>query len=75
MFDVPERKKLARDILTTKLNELGFKRIQNSAYIFPYPCEDEIEFIASVYEIRPYVQVLRVDKISNSERLITHFKL
>lgn len=75
IFDIPEKKKLARDILQQKLRELGFKKIQNSIYVYPFPCEDEIEFISSVYEIRPYVQLMRADKVSNEELLKAHFKI
>jgi DNA-binding transcriptional regulator PaaX len=73
MFDIPESKKVARNVLKAKLDELGFKLLQKSAYIHPYPCEDEIEFIATVYEVRRFVQVHRIDKIQDEQRLIKLF--
>lgn len=75
MFDIPERKKLARDILKHKLDELGFQPIQKSVYAYPFSCEDEIDFISAVYEIRPYVKIIRADKIFNEEKLLRHFDL
>jgi DNA-binding transcriptional regulator PaaX len=75
IFDIPEEKKLARNVLKAKLDELGFRLIQKSVYIHPYPCEDEIEFIANVYQVRKYVQIHRIDKIQDEKRLVKVFNL
>jgi len=75
IFDIPEKKKRARDALRRKLKELGFLELQKSVFIFPYECKDEIEFIVEVFEIRRYVRYLVVKEITNEEELLLKFKL
>ena len=75
IFDIPEKKKRARDALRRKLKELGFLELQKSVFIFPYECKDEIEFIVEVFEIRRYVRYLIVKEITNEEELLLKFKL
>ncbi len=75
IFDIPEKKKKARDALRRKLKELGFLEFQKSVFIFPYECKDEIEFIVEVFEIRKYVRYLIVKEITNEEELLLKFKL
>ena len=75
IFDIPEKKKKARDALRRKLKELGFLEFQKSVFIFPYECKDEIEFIVEVFEIRKYVRYLVVKEITNEEELLLKFKL
>ncbi|MCD6085658.1 CRISPR-associated endonuclease Cas2 [bacterium] len=75
IFDIPEKKKKARDALRRKLKELGFLEFQKSVFIFPYECKDEIEFIVEIFEIRKYVRYLIVKEITNEEELLLKFKL
>ncbi len=56
LFDIPERHKKGRDALTGKLKSIGFLQMQKSVFIYPYPCRDEIEFFAELFEIQPYVR-------------------
>ena len=49
IFDIPEKFKKAREALRMKLKELGFLELQKSVFIFPYECEDEINFIVEVF--------------------------
>ena len=58
MFDIPEKKRAARDIFREKLTGLGFKKIQQSIWRHRYPCAKEIEFLANLYEIGLYVDVV-----------------
>ncbi|RJQ32267.1 hypothetical protein C4572_01440 [Candidatus Parcubacteria bacterium] len=72
-FDIPEKKKLAREALRIKLKKLGFREFQKSLFIFPYPCEDEINFIIEVFKIRRYVKFLTVDYFTNQEQFELKF--
>ena len=40
IFDIPEKKKKAREVLRAKLKDLGFKELQKSVFVLPYECED-----------------------------------
>ena len=48
-FDIPERFKKQGEALRNKLRELGFAKLQESVFIYPYECEDEINFIVEVF--------------------------
>lgn len=61
-FDIPEQKKLAREMLRKKLKELGFVQIQKSIYASAYDCGDEIEFIVNFLQIDQYVLTFQIDK-------------
>ena len=75
VFDIPEKKKKAREALRNKLQDLGFRELQKSVLVFPYECEDEIDFIVEVFEIRPYVRFIKVDSFTNEEQFKIKFKL
>lgn len=75
LFDVPERKRLARDVLRDKLQELGFYQLQRSVFIVPYSCREEIEFLVELYNVRMYVYYMEVTTISNEEKLKLIFNL
>jgi len=68
IFDVPVERKIARDMLRGRLKLMGFHQLQESVWIHPFPCQDEIEFLASLYEIRPYVKVLTVSALPEQEK-------
>jgi len=75
IFDIPEEKRRARDVLRERLKKLGFLELQKSVFIFPYECKDEIEFVVEIFEIRKYVRYLVVKEITNEEELLLKFKL
>lgn len=75
MFDVPENKKKARDALRMKLKEMDFYPIQKSVFITPYPCEDEIDFIASFFNIRKHIVFLEIGRFEGEEKLKHYFKI
>lgn len=75
IFDIPERKKKAREALRSKLQELGFLELQKSVLIYPYECENEIDFIVEVFQIRQYVRFLRTDTFTNEEQFRLKFEL
>ena len=75
IFDIPERFKKAREALRNKLKNLGFVKLQESVFILPYECEDEIDFITEVFLIRPFVKFVRVKSFTNEEKLRVNFGL
>ena len=75
VFDIPERIKRARDALRDKLKELGFYELQKSVFIFPFKCEDEIEFVIEFFNLRKYVRIGILESIDNELHLKKIFKL
>ena len=74
-FDIPNTKNKARGALRSKLKYLGFYQIQKSIWVFPYPCEQEIEFLVELFGVYPYVHLMEVRKIKNDSKLKRHFHL
>src|SRR3989344_7236656 len=75
MFDIPMRFTKGREALRHHLKELNFFQFQKSAWVCPYPCEDEIIFIADFFGIGKYVEVLTAESILRDEKLKKHFHL
>ena len=75
IFDIPERFKKAREALRKKLKDLGFIKLQESVFVLPYECEDEINFIMEVFLIRPFVRFMRVKSFTNEEQIKLGFGL
>lgn len=75
LFDIPEKKRIARDTLREKLRDLGFYEFQHSVWIHPYPCEKEIEFIIEVFDIRPYVRFAEITNLTNDAELRLKYRL
>lgn len=75
MFDIPHNHRTARDALRKKLLDLKFYPLQKSVFITPYPCEDEVDFIASIFDIRKYILILYVVYFEGEEKLKHHFNI
>lgn len=73
IFDIPENKKIARNILRNKLNRIGFILLQKSVFIFPFECKREIDYIVTNFFIQPYVKYIVADIIEGDDDLIEKF--
>lgn len=67
IFDIPNSKKIAREIFRDKLKQLGFYRLQESVFIHPFECFDEIEFLRQNFDIKNDVEILQIAKLENEE--------
>ena len=52
---------------------MGFFQCQKSAWIHPFPCLEEIEFIKDVFNIKPFVKIFLVDEMTDGKSLY-HFR-
>ena len=75
MFDIPMIFTKGREALRYHLKELNFFQFQKSAWIYPYPCEDEIIFIADFFGVGKYVEILTVENVLRDEKLKKYFHL
>ena len=73
IFDVPNTNTSARRALQEKVKELGLRQLQKSVWIYPYKFEDEIVFIANLFGIDKYVEILTVEKILHGQRIEKYF--
>ncbi len=75
MFDIPVKYGRIRDIFRMRLRQLGLYLLQESVYVSPYPCFDEVEFLRELYGVAFTVRYLLVDRIEDDEHLLMHFHL
>ena len=75
IFDIPEKKRIARDTLRQEMKKLGFLELQKSVWIFPYNCQDAVDFLVELFKVRNYVRYLVVTEISHDADLRLHFDL
>lgn len=75
MYDVPSSRRELSELLRQALRNLGFYKIQESVYIYPFPCFDQIEFLREYYALGDIVQYMLVDRIEHDDAYITYFGL
>lgn len=75
LYDVPVKEKQLGDLIRQALRNMNFYAIQDSVYIFPYPCFDQIEFLRAYYQLGDKVQYMLIDRIERDSAFKTHFGL
>jgi DNA-binding transcriptional regulator PaaX len=69
IFDVPEKHKKVRNILRAKLNQLGFKKWQNSIWASPYELDTEIEKEFLELGKKFFIRLIKTQEINLTEDL------
>ncbi len=67
IYDISNLKRFQRDIFRDTLKRLKFYRLQESVYLTPFICEDEIEYLRQTFQIGNEVQILKVSKLENDQ--------
>lgn len=75
IFDVPEHRKTTRDKIRRTLITIGFARLQDSVWVYPYPCEELIALLKSDFKIGKDLLYLIVEQIENDSALRKRFSL
>jgi DNA-binding transcriptional regulator PaaX len=75
LFDIPEKQKIGREALRSKLKQLGFYQLQKSCFIHPFDCKSEIDFISEMFEVSPYVNFILAREIEGASHLVKYFNL
>ncbi|PIQ69468.1 MAG: CRISPR-associated endonuclease Cas2 [Candidatus Tagabacteria bacterium CG_4_10_14_0_2_um_filter_40_13] len=75
LFDIPDNRKKSRETLRFHLKNLGFYKFQESVFVHPYNCKDEIDYLIEFYDLRRFVRFIIADSIDNEIHLKTHFRL
>jgi|TARA_Y100000310_G_scaffold63585_1_gene59069 DNA-binding transcriptional regulator PaaX len=74
-FDIKEKKRNVRDRLRRELTSLGFMRLQNSVWIYPYDCEEVITMLKADCKIGKDVLYVVADSVQYDRDLKQLFKL
>lgn len=75
IFDIKETKKSVRDKIRYTLRSIGFIRLQNSVWVYPYDCEDLVTMFKADMKIGKDLLYLIVDKLENDNYVREHFGL
>ncbi|MFH0912120.1 MAG: hypothetical protein V1807_00420 [Patescibacteria group bacterium] len=58
VFDIPDELTDHRNAFRAKLIDLGFEHMQDSVWVNKWPCREEIDFLAHLFEIWPHVDLI-----------------
>lgn len=75
VFDVPERRRAVRSRLRAVMQEIGFIRLQDSVWVYPYDCEDFVALLKAELKIGKDVLYAIVDTIEHDKGIRQYFKL
>ena len=75
IFDIKEERKGTRDKIRFTLKRIGFLRLQDSVWVYPYDCEDLVTLMKADFKIGKDLLYLIVDTIEGDTNLKKYFKL
>ena len=75
VFDIPEYRRKIRDDIRRTLHSIGFMKMQNSVWVYPYDCEDYINLIKADLKIGKDLLYMIVDTIEYDRPIKNFFNL
>lgn len=75
IYDVPKSKKYLRDVFRGTLKNLGFYQLQESVWLYPYPCESQVTFLREYYGVGNEVLYVVASKLEDDSPYRTYFNL
>lgn len=75
VFDIPERRRNIRIRLRDFMREVGFVRLQDSVWVYPYDCEDFVALLKAELKVGKDVLYAIVDTIEHDNNIRKHFHL
>jgi DNA-binding transcriptional regulator PaaX len=75
VFDIPERRRAVRFRLRGVMREIGFMRLQDSVWVYPYDCEDFIVLLKAELKTGKDILYAVVAEIERDHKIREHFKL
>lgn len=75
IFDIKETRKFVREKIRNTISSVGFMKLQNSVWVYPYDCEDLITMFKADLKIGKDLLYLIVDKVENDNHIREHFGL
>ncbi len=74
-FDIGEKRRKTRDALRRELRSAGFFRLQDSMWVYPFPCEDFIALLKADLRVGKDILYVVAREIENDAFLQKHFRL
>ncbi len=75
IFDIPEYRRGTRTKVRAMFQNLDFKRLQDSVWVYPYDCEDLVILLKADFKIGKDLLYIIADKIEYDAPLRSHFNL
>ena len=75
IFDIPEKRRSLREKVRLTLLNIGFVRLQDSVWIYPYDCEDLLNLLKADFKIGKDLLYIVVDFIENDKSYRKLFNL
>lgn len=75
IFDIPETRRYDRDNIRHSLISMGFLKLQNSVWVFPYDCENIVSLLKADAEIGDNMLYIIANSIENEEEIKKYFNL
>jgi len=73
MYDISKFKRREQDMFRRMLKRFNMLPLQKSVYLYPYPCEHEIEFLRGYFDVPEAVIVMRVTALENELQYRRYF--
>lgn len=73
IYDIPSKKKRLQNIVRGILKRLGFLQLQQSVYLIPFPCFDEMEFLREYYGLGENIKILTATNLEEDAVYRTYF--
>ncbi len=75
VYDVADLRKEQREIFRSILKKLKCFQLQESVYLTPFVCDDEIEYLRNIFGISTEVKVIKVSGLENEIAYRKYFGL
>lgn len=75
IYDIPGKKRKTANLIREHLLTLGFYSLQESVYIHPYPCRDQVEILRGYYNLGEELLYMVICEIDYEDVLTRYFDL
>lgn len=75
IFDIPEYRKGLRDKIRRTLESIGFVRLQDSVWIYPYDCEELVALLKADFKIGRDMLYMIVQELEGDRQIKSRFGL
>lgn len=75
MFDIPEKHKTTRDYISRHIRHIGFKQLQKSVFVYPYPVDEFVALVREMFpEVEKHISYMVAEELDQHNALVKQFK-
>jgi len=72
-WEIPESQRSRRDLLRATLVRLGFRQLQRSLWVLPYPCREQVEYLRDHLNLGGKLTFIEASYVEGEARLRHQF--